>query len=96
MMIPTKLQLGAHIWTVKHIHGMITAEDGDKCRGLCDYNTLTMSVNVDQVSSMVMHTFIHELLHAALWSLGSDLADNEGFVDGLGGFLAQAILSAQE
>lgn len=94
-MIPKQFKLMAHTWTVKHVDGMITAPDGDLCRGFCDFYSLTISVNVAQTPSMVMHTFMHEVMHAVLWSLGNELAENELFVDAVGGALAQVATTSE-
>lgn len=92
-MIPKTFQLMAHTWTVRHCDGPVIAADGDKCKGLCDFDTLTISVDVTLPPSMVLHTFMHETMHAVLWSLGSDMCDNEGFVDSVGGCLTQIFWS---
>jgi hypothetical protein len=94
-MIPRTFKLMAHTWTVEHVPGMFTAPDGDTCRGFCDFYSLTIKVNVAQAPSMVMHTFMHEIMHAVLWSLGNELADNENFVDSVGGALAQVMETAE-
>lgn len=94
-MIPKKFKLLAHVWTVEHHPGMITADDGDLCRGFCDFNALTIKVNVAQTPSMVMHTYMHEVMHAVLWSLGHELADNENFVDSVAGALTQMVLTVE-
>ena len=94
-MIPKKFKLFAHTWTVEHHHGMITAPDGDICRGFCDFAALNIKVNVDQAPSMVMHTYLHEVMHAVLWSLGHTLADDENFVDSVAGALAQMVLTVE-
>lgn len=90
-MIPKTFQLIAHTWTVRHCDGPVIAPDGDQCKGLCDFDTLTISVNVTLPPSLVLHTFMHEVMHAVLWSMGSELCDNEGFVDTLGGCLSQIL-----
>jgi hypothetical protein len=92
--IPEKFQLMGHPWTVEHIHGKITADDGDQCNGLCEFYKLTIKVNVDNPPSLVLHTFFHEVMHAVLWTLGNDLAENENFVDAVGGGLAQVLASS--
>lgn len=94
MIIPTQFKLMAHTWTVKHVHGMFAAPDGDLCRGFCDFYTLTITVNVDQPPSLTTHTFLHEVLHAALWSLGNPLADDENFVDAVAGALTHVLESS--
>lgn len=94
-MIPHTFKLMAHTWTVEHIHGKFAAPDGDMCQGFCDFYALTIRVNVDHPPSMVTHIFMHEIMHAVLWSLGSELADNENFVDSVGGALAQVMETAE-
>jgi hypothetical protein len=94
MIIPTQFKLMAHTWTVVHHRGMFTAPDGDLCRGYCDFFSLTITVNVDQPRSLVAHTFLHEVMHAVLWSLGNELAENENFVDTVAGALAHVLESS--
>jgi hypothetical protein len=97
MLIPKQFQLMAHTWTVEHVPGMITdPADGGTCRGLCEFEALRISINVAQPQSMVLHTFMHEVMHAVLWTLGRAECENELFVDAVGGGLAQVFESAQE
>lgn len=92
MIIPTQFKLMAHTWTVIHAPGMITdPADGDTCRGLCQFDTLTIHINVAQPPSMVAHTYLHEVMHAVLWTLGRVECDNELFVDSVAGALAQVL-----
>lgn len=69
--------------------------DGDVCRGLCQFDTLTIYVNVAQSPSMVAHTFLHEVMHAVLWTLGDKHCENELFVDSVAGALAHVFESSQ-
>lgn len=94
-MIPTSFKLMSHTWTVEHVPGMIEADDGDTCRGLCQFDQLNIKVNVAQTPTMVMHTFMHEVVHAVLWTLGNKLCDDENLVDSVGGALAQVMLTAE-
>lgn len=84
----------AHTWTVEPVHGVFEV-DGDDCNGVCDFSTLTIKVNVDLAPSLVMHSFMHEAMHAILWSLGHPLATDEGFVDSVGCALAQVMGSSK-
>lgn len=93
-MIPTSFELAGHSWTVHHVQGDVIAPDGDKCKGLCEFDSLTISVNVTLPPSMVWHTFMHEVMHAVLYTLGHELTSNEGFVDSTGALLAQVLTSA--
>lgn len=94
MIIPTQFKLLAHTWAVIHYPGMYKAPDGDMCRGFCDFTALTIWVNVDQTPSMVAHTFLHEVMHAVLWSLGNPLAEDENFVDAVAGALTHVFESS--
>jgi hypothetical protein len=92
MIIPKQFKLMAHTWTVVHVPGMITdPTDGETCRGLCQFDSLTIRVNVAQAPSMVMHTYLHEVMHAVLWSLGRKECDDENFVDSVAGALTQVL-----
>jgi hypothetical protein len=94
MEIPNSFQLMGHRWTVQRMPGSFE-EDGDLCNGICDFQTLTIRVNTDAADSLVMHSFMHEVMHAVLWTLGHELATNEGFVDATGAALAQVLESAE-
>lgn len=94
MLIPKQFQLGAHTWTVVHSPGMFNAPDGDTCRGYCDFYNLTVTVNIAQPDSLVRHTFMHEVMHAVLWTLAHPLAEDESFVDSVSGALAQVLQSS--
>lgn len=48
-----------------------------------------------QKRSMMHHTFVHELLHAALDQMNHRLSRNEVFVDNLAGLLSQALETAK-
>lgn len=96
MEIPTSFQLMGHRWTVIHVLGMIRDPgDGDECRGLCQFDELTIQVNIAQPESMVMHTFMHEVMHAVFWALGRSEVSDENMVDSIGGALAQVLDSVE-
>lgn len=94
MKLPQKFQLLAHQWTVEPVKGSFM-EGEDLCNGVCDFSSLTIKVNVDLPESLVVHSFLHEVMHAVLWSLGHPLATDEGFVDSVGCALAQVMSSAE-
>lgn len=91
--LPKQFQLGAHTWTVEHAQGTFDV-DGDTCNGVCDFSSLTIKVNVAMPDSLVMHSFMHEVMHAILWTVGHPLATDEGFVDATGCALAQVLQSS--
>lgn len=93
-MIPKTFKLMAHTWTVEPVQGAFN-EDGDLCNGVCDFQTLTIRLNVAQPPSMVLHSFWHEVMHAVLWSIGNPLATDENFVDAVGCALAHIVASAE-
>lgn len=96
MVIPHQFSLMAHTWTVEHVQGRVIADDGDECNGLCIFDKLTIKVNVTLPPTLVVHTYLHELMHATLWSLGNKLCDDEAFVDSISNALTQAIQSGEQ
>jgi len=96
MEIPTSFHLMGHQWTVIHVPGMIRDPgDGDECRGLCQFDQLTIQINTAQPDSMVLHTFMHEVMHAVFWALGRGEVSDESVVDSVGGALAQVLASME-
>lgn len=90
MEIPKTFQLGPHRWRVEHVDGVFDVE-GDACNGVCCFATLTIRVNVSAAPSLVLHSFLHEVMHAVLWTIGHELQVHEGFVDATGAALAQVL-----
>lgn len=90
-MIPKTFSLLGYKWTVKTIDGLLNSE-GEPVFGLCDFDNHKISLDSSLADTKLWHTFLHEMLHAALYSLGRNkLCDDEGFVDALSGALAQAL-----
>lgn len=90
-MIPKTFHLLGYKWTVKTIDSLVNSE-GEPVFGLCDFDAHRISLDSKLAGAELWHTFLHELLHAALYSLGRNkLCDDEGFVDALSGALAQAL-----
>lgn len=90
-MIPKQFKLLNYTWTVVGHLGMIP-ENGRQLYGKCDHNNHTITLNIAAPPAVVWHTFLHELLHAALEATGrTQLSADEDFVDSLSGALAQAL-----
>ena len=91
MMIPKQFKLLNYTWAVVGFPGMIP-EGGRLLYGKCDHNEHVLTLNIAAPPSVVWHTFLHELLHAALEATGrTQLSADEDFVDSLSGALAQAL-----
>ncbi len=92
-MIPTTVPLMGHTIQVFVIaeqdwpHGADTA-------GIWIPHQHQIQINDGLDDSNKLHTFFHELLHAALDAMNHKLSRNEAFVDNLGGLLHQALTGA--
>lgn len=96
--IPTEFTLINREWKVVWLtdakEKLITkgwGEDDVKLWGYCDYENATIYIKKSRNKDHMMHTFLHELCHAVLYSLGwaDRFDDEESMVDALGGTLHQ-------
>lgn len=93
MYIPDKFQLGSHTITV--------LKDVPLKEAWGEWNNETKTIRLRKPSkrnpSTFYHqTFIHELAHAMLDTMGrEELSKDEGFVDAISEFLTQAILTSE-
>lgn len=91
-MIPKRFKLLNYTWSVIGHEGMIPAARGVQLYGQCDHNNHTITLNIAAPPDVVWHTFLHELVHAALEATGrTALSADEDFVDSISGALAQAL-----
>ena len=93
-MIPCAIPLLGHRITV----GIVPPEQwpyGEDCVGIWLPADHTIHIVGGQSDSVLMQTFMHELLHAALDLMNHKLSRNEVFVDTLAGLLAQALTGAE-
>ena len=67
---------------------------GDDCVGIWSPTDHQIHIHGGIDDSLKMHSFFHELLHAALDMMNHKLARNEAFVDQLAGLLHQALAGA--
>jgi Zn-dependent peptidase ImmA (M78 family) len=95
-MIPKQFKLLNHTWRVEMVPGLLEHEDGP-ANGTCDPATHIITLNSLCEPEQLWHTWLHELLHAILHTLGRyDQNDDEGFVDSVAGALAQVYPSPYE
>ena len=93
MNIPNSFQLGAHKISV--------LKDVPLKEAWGEWNNETKTIRLRKPSkrnpeSFYYQTFMHELAHAVLDTMGrEELSKDEGFVDALSEYLAQAILSSK-
>jgi hypothetical protein len=78
-----RVPVGLTQYTVK-LRKRVRHTDGDVCKGLCDFNTKTITVDANQDHDAQVRTFFHEYLHAVFTELGYDeLSDDESLVEAL-------------
>ena len=93
MLIPDKFQLGAHTISV--------AKNVPLKEAWGEWNNETKAIRLRKPSkrnpdSFYHQTFIHELVHAVLDTMGKEeLSKDEPFVDGLSEMITQAILTSE-
>lgn len=88
MKIPASFTMLGHKWTVR----VIPKEQWKKPKdiGHCDLSIALIELK-DGHPTVVEQTFLHEVIHIALFYMGEDkLSFNETFVDLLAGLLHQA------
>ena len=93
MNIPDSFQLGAH--TISVVKNVPLKEAWG------EWNNETKTIRLRKPSrrnpnSFYYQTFMHEVVHAVLDTMGrEELSKDEGLVDGLSEYLAQAIISSK-
>lgn len=93
MHIPTKFHLGGHVVEVKR--------DVPLKEAWGEWNNERKVLRLRRPSknnpeSFYYQTFVHELVHAILDTMGrEELSNNEGFVDAFSEYLTQAILTSE-
>lgn len=88
-----KLPVGLTVYTVK-FRKRVRHEDGDTCKGMCDYNTKTITIDANQDHDAQFATFWHEFMHATTLELGYDeVSDDESFVESVAQNIARAMRS---
>ena len=97
-MIPKKFNILGHTVNVimdKDLH-RLTGNMGEACK---DLNTIRLapSIGIDILpTSMVEHTYFHEIVHIILDSMNeNELSANESFVDMFGGLLYQVLKTSK-
>lgn len=92
MKIPSSFKLLGCTWKV-HILAAKHWED-DEAVGYCKPDTAEIYIKRTR-RDLMEHTYLHEVLHATLYAMGSKLYDKEEFVDGLSGLLHQVMTSGE-
>lgn len=89
--IPTTFKIANRTWKV-------TRRKMRHDYGSCNMGkaTISLSSDIERGSELELHTFVHELLHAAAGTMGwKRVDDDETRLDALAGMLAHALQSAQ-
>lgn len=93
MEIPKKIQIGGQI-----LETQMCEELGGKLGKCCLFNGyIKIATNVDntkQSETSILNTYIHEVVHAILDTMGrDDLSRDEVFVSSFAGFATESIVS---
>lgn len=89
MKIPEKIKIGGTEYSVEKVPGI-----PDRLMGDCNYaaTTIRLAETIDSIttsSESMRSTFFHELTHAILAEMGSELNSNEEFVQTMSTFINQ-------
>ena len=93
MEIPKKIQIGGQI-----LETLMCEELGGKLGRCCLFNGyIKIATNIDntkQSETSILNTYIHEIIHAILDTMGrDDLSKDETFVSSFAGFATEGIVS---
>jgi aspartate carbamoyltransferase catalytic subunit len=98
--IPKSFQLLAHTVTVRVVSKKDWEALTDKYEELEDSVAWWIAADnliviLRQSQTQMLHCLYHEMIHAVLHYMNSELTHNEDFVDAMGGLLAQAMDTAK-
>lgn len=73
------LHVGGQKWSIYLVSpkSKYLLSDGDRCQGLCDYNTCKIFLDRSLSEPALEDTLIHELFHAANYVSGAEDAYNK-------------------
>lgn len=92
--IPDRFKIFARTFTVEEVPE-ITYE-GVKRLGECNFDDQVIKLRSDLGKDQKEHVFLHELTHAILSAMDSELYDNEPFVEVFSGLLHQALTTSEK
>jgi len=93
MIIPKRFKLANRTW-----HVVFRKRMKDYGETLADDATIKLNVKLREPGreELLLHTWLHELLHAASGTMGwNEVNDDEDRIDVLAGMLAQAMTTAE-
>lgn len=98
MEIPSEFDLMGHTIEVKQVKVPAGIKSEIESYGTWSKDKLLITLHDwGQPHSLKLHTYFHEILHAALDFVGKeDLSKDEGFVDTLAGVICQALTTGRE
>lgn len=93
MEIPKKIQIGGQI-----LETQMCEELGGKLGKCCLFNGyIKIATNIDntkQSETSILNTYVHEVIHAILDTMGrDDLSRDESFVSSFAGFATEGLMS---
>ena len=97
MNIPKKLKVGGVDYSVKQVEHCGTNDDFGLWRPQGIIEIATQAGGYEVSESQKKQTFLHELTHAILFTMGKDeLNEDESFVNTFSSFLNEAISTMEE
>jgi Zn-dependent peptidase ImmA (M78 family) len=88
MMLPEKVKISGIDYEIE-IAEHQSVENGDILLGQISYSEAKIYINEEQNEQLRRATLLHEIVHGVLYHMGSELNDNEKFVEGFSSGLHQ-------
>tara|TARA_R100000742_G_C4279678_1_gene105251 strand:+ start:11810 stop:12121 length:312 start_codon:yes stop_codon:yes gene_type:complete len=89
--IPEQFELGGRIWDVKMVEaGKLLDSDGQHAYGLTDFEEAIISLEETDNLRLLYQTFLHELSHVMLYSVGvfnQEAEETHRLIDAIGSTL---------
>lgn len=94
--LPKQMQIGRKKYRIEQVPKILNEETGKyTIMGRCNLELGRIQVSTNYPAAEVRNTFWHEITHAILHDMGSDLCENERFVTAFANKLSDAIDSAK-
>lgn len=91
MSLPEKVKISGIDYKIEVAEHRPADDEGGVLLGEITYHHAAIYINEDQSEQMRQATLIHEIVHGILHHMGSELNDNEKFVEGFSSGLHQVM-----
>jgi Zn-dependent peptidase ImmA (M78 family) len=88
-MLPSKVKISGIDYDISIAENRKANDDGDILMGEIVYHQASIYINEDLNEQLKEATLLHEIVHGILYHMGSEMNDNEKFVEGLSSGLHQ-------